>query len=101
MSKQSILIRYNNPTKYDLAPYKSIWKVSIDKEKSYYYIQLSEDETISKWMEMGDFLAKAFCAFFGENHPRSEKFIDHCCELYYNQSKENPISAVRISNIIQ
>lgn len=97
----NILIRYSNPTKYDLAPQGTIWKVCVDNENSYCYIQLGNQEDhngqeISDWKLMGEFLEKAFLPFFSEDKTYSKKFIEHALDLYFNQSKDNPISPVNI-----
>jgi len=100
MEAQNILIRYTNPTKYDVAPLGTIWKVAVDDNNNYCYIQLGTDkennQIVSEWKLMGEFLEKAFLPFFSDQKTYSRKFIEHALDLYFNQSKNDPISPVNI-----
>jgi hypothetical protein len=98
MEAQNILVRYSNPTKYDLAPQGTIWKVCVDDKKNYCYIQLGTENDVSEWKLMGEFLEKAFLPFFADEKTHSQKFVEHCLDLYFNQSNKDPISPVTICN---
>jgi len=95
----NILVRYSNPTKYDLAPQGTIWKVCVDDKEHYCYIQLGTDKEESEWKLMGEFLEKAFLPFFSDQKTYSEKFIEHSLNLYFNQSSDDPISPVFICKV--
>ena len=101
MEAQNILIRYSNPTKYDLASLGTIWKVCVDDKNSYCFIQLGiekdmNNQEVSDWKLVGEFFEKAFLPFFSDEKTYSKKFIEHALELYFNQSKDDPISSVNI-----
>ena len=73
-------VRYCAPTKYDLAPYKTVAKVH--KDNGYdFYIQLSHNQEDPKWERMGNMLEIAFSSEFD----RSD-FIDEAMVWYENET---------------
>ena len=79
MEQENILLmeRYHNPTEKDCAPYGTIWKVVVDQETSYFYVQIKDNAKEPEWIPMDKFLEKALEPLYA-NKP----FIDYCIEIY-------------------
>lgn len=65
------------PTRYDIAPYRTICYVK-GIETTSVYIQLNDDEQAPDWVTIGDFLTKAF-----NNKLQDGLFIDECIKHYH------------------
>ena len=55
--------KLNRPTKYDIHPFKTIWVAELENGNEQ-YIQLSRDENIALWSNLGSFLEK----YYKEKH---------------------------------
>lgn len=74
------IIRYNAPTRYDLAPYGSICKVMEENESYKLYFQISESPDTATWITVGELLEKTFNSFLMDN-----EFINACIDIYTNK----------------
>lgn len=72
--------KYCVPSVLDKAPFGTIAKMIIDKEKDEYvlYIQLSEDDQKPRWEKLGKFFEEVFNEEFVSHEP----FIDTCLALF-------------------
>ena len=76
------IIRYCPPSKFDNAPYGTIYHVFNEDNLPYsLYIQVSADEDVPHWEAMGDFLAIAFIQSVDD-----ATFIQDCLKLYKRQT---------------
>ncbi len=50
-----VISKFNRPTPYDHAEYGQIWVAELEGGVEQ-YIQLSRDEKIAQWWQLGDFL---------------------------------------------
>lgn len=83
VSNKRLLVKYVAPTKLDIAPVKTLWKVSSSKDTSEMYVQINEDIMNPKWERMGIFLEKALCEML-----ENKLFVDECYRLYiHHQNK--------------
>ena len=80
------LIKYSAPTKFDKAPYLTLWASMKDMGASDLYVQISEDEELPTWIQMGPLLEKAFDEFF-----ENEKFMKSAIELYRSRGTSSVI----------
>jgi hypothetical protein len=71
-----MLVRHTHPTKFEVAPYGTIWKEIDDENKNVLFIQLGKDGGVN-WVKMGDFLEGIFEGLMGE-----EEFIEGCMYLH-------------------
>ena len=67
------LIKYTPPSKYDTAPYATIWQVEKSDKPVDLYVQVSQDELSPNWIPMGDLLILVF-----KDDIYSDKFIQEC-----------------------
>ncbi len=67
------------PTRYDNAPYRTIYKVKGECDVVHEYIQLNDDETNPQWVSVGDFLYRAF-----SNKLSNQEFLDECIKNYHS-----------------
>jgi len=75
---------YRRPTKYDAAPYMSIWVHSHESAGNILYIQVSTDKLIADWQRLGDILEKAF-----EPYVDQEAFLTECLRLFSKPSSKS------------
>jgi hypothetical protein len=75
----NVLVRYTHPTKFEIAPYGTIWK-AMEDDKHMLFIQLGKEENVN-WVKMGDFLEGIFGKIIGE-----EEFIEGCLYLFESTS---------------
>jgi hypothetical protein len=71
------LVRYNIPTRYDMAPVGTVYKVQGDSVGYDLYIQLSEAEDHANWVRMGIFLEKIMSPLLED-----KSFMDHLLIAY-------------------
>ena len=76
---KSHLIKYSSPTKWDKAPYATIWRIE-EKHADVIFIQMSEDGENPQWVPMAEIMVKAFDRFYHDTN-----FINECIELYKAQ----------------
>jgi len=50
-----MIVRFGEPSKMDMAPYKSLCKVANSSNTVEIYIQMSHDEDNPNWVSMGTF----------------------------------------------
>lgn len=77
---QNVLTRYTHPTKFDVAPYGTLWKEVNSSGDYSLFIQLGKDisETNAvNWVGIGAFLETAF-----KESLLKPEFINKCLELY-------------------
>jgi hypothetical protein len=72
---KSHLVKYSSPTKWDKAPYTTIWRIEGDADVI--LIQMSEDPENPNWVPMADIMVKAFDRFYHDTN-----FLNECIELY-------------------
>lgn len=80
--------KYCPPSPLDKAPFGTVAKVIIDKEKDEHelYIQLSEDDSKIRWEKLGVFFEEVFDKEFVSN----TDFMERCLDLFKNlRDKEN------------
>lgn len=70
-----IIERYSNPTRYDLAPYGSIYKHD-DK----LFIQISKDPESSEWLPLGEFFEKIYTSSLNDD------FLKECLNTYESKN---------------
>jgi hypothetical protein len=70
------VMKYSSPTKFDKAPYSTIWRNKFDDHCDA-FIQVSEILDEPNWINMGTFLEKAF-----KEQLESEYFIEECLIKY-------------------
>jgi hypothetical protein len=76
------MIRYNDPTRYDKAPYGTICHVHGDDDVIIkQFIQLSTENTTAQWEPLGDFLLKVF-----HEQLSNTTFIQECLKKYHPPS---------------
>jgi len=81
--QKRLLVKYVAPTKLDIAPAKTIWKVSNNSNVSEIYIQVHEDMMKPKWERVGAFLEIALVEMI-----ENKSFMDECFRLFsYHQDK--------------
>jgi len=87
---KNILIKYVSPTKYDIAPVKTIWKV-MNQDKYELFIQINEDVQNPHWEKIGNFLEKAFTQML-----ENKIFVSECYRLYMylEDSPQHKINAL-------
>jgi len=73
---KSHLVKYSTPTKWDKAPYATIWRVKND-DSDLIFIQMSEDSDNPNWVPIADIMIKSFERFYHDSN-----FINECIELY-------------------
>lgn len=93
VANKRLLVKYVAPTKFDIAPIKTIWKYTNNQKVSEIYIQMNEDMLNPKWERMGTFLEKSLCEMI-----ESKSFIDECFRLY-SHHQDNPLD--KISKILK
>jgi hypothetical protein len=74
---KSHLVKYSAPTKWDPAPYTTIWRIKNDADADLIFMQMSEDWENPNWIPMADIMVKAFNRFYTD-----ATFIDECIALY-------------------
>lgn len=79
--------KYCVPSVLNKAPFGTIAKMIIDKEKDEYvlYIQLSDDENKPRWEKLGKFFEEVFDEEFVSNEP----FMEMCLALFKNLRDKN------------
>jgi hypothetical protein len=68
-----IVIKHTIPGKYNLEPYKTVWKVEGTDNPDLKYIQISKDEQSPNWVTIGDFLQLVF-----KPEIEKEEFLEEC-----------------------
>lgn len=71
-----MIIRYTAPpTKYDIAPYKTLCKIHLNDSgsDSQLFIQMAEDEMNPVWMSVEELVIQAFKPLFED-----QAFLDDC-----------------------
>jgi len=58
-----MLVKFAAPTKFDLAPYLSLWQKRNDDGSVKYFVQTSQDDTKPLWEEVGMLLEEA-CEYY-------------------------------------
>lgn len=71
------VMKYSCPTKYDMAPYSTMWRAHKDNDECDVFIQVSEIIQEPTWINIGTFLEKSF-----EEQLENENFIDDCLKRY-------------------
>lgn len=66
------------PTRYDVAPYRTICRVKEECGTISEFIQLNDDESNPQWVTLGDFLYRAFAGKLSD-----QEFIDECIKKYH------------------
>lgn len=75
------VIRYCAPTRYDHAPYMTIWKAQVDEPDI--YIQTADLESEPQWVKIGTLLEVGFQDFIS-----NAEFVNECVRLYrYHMDK--------------
>ena len=74
MDEETLITRYNPPTRFDYAKQGTICKVLNDKVT--YYIQAAKDDTI-EWKPIGTIFAETFSDLFD-----NEEFIEELMKIY-------------------
>lgn len=85
------VVKYVPPTKFEQAPYATLWVQIRDDGQSDIYIQMSEEEAEPNWQKMGWLLEQVFDEFIED-----PKFIRECLNAY----KEVPKSYVDLARIL-
>lgn len=80
ISNERILIRYTHPTKFEEAPYGTLWKEMNSSGGYTLFIQMGKDTV--NWVGIGVFLEMVF-----KNSLLEPRFIDHCLEVYERNGK--------------
>jgi len=70
------LTKYSAPTKWDKAPYATIWKIS-HEDGDDIRIQISRDIDNPVWVALPEVLVKAFHRFYSD-----PSFVDECISMY-------------------
>lgn len=70
------LAKHTSPTKWDKAPYTTIWRIE-DPSQPLIFIQMSQDMENPNWTPMHDVMVKAFDKFYSD-----QTFVDSCIKLY-------------------
>lgn len=79
---KSHLVKYHSPTKWDKAPYATIWRATTDGDDAI-CIQMSKDIENPNWVPLPDVLVKAFNRFYTD-----PCFIQECINMYEAQQKQ-------------
>lgn len=88
------MIRYSHPTKYDLAPYGTMWRAIGDEGRFELYIQVSDDQDNPTWVSIPAFFEKVFIDF-----TQDPKFMDECLILYKENVDKSVAAIQSIMNI--
>jgi hypothetical protein len=86
------ILRYNSTTRYDTAPFGTVYNVVQENGSHERFIQLSRDETIAAWKPMHYLLETIM-----HEQLEDQNFVDALLETYENKSLE---SFTKISNIL-
>ena len=81
--KMIVIERYTIPTRYDLAPFGTIYRNGED-----YFIQLSKDPESSYWITLGVFLEKVL-----GGSSMTDEFLQECLKLYENKVELREINS--------
>lgn len=85
------LSKFRKPTKYDAAPFKSLWVFNHESGGNCVYVQMSENHLLPDWKRLGDMLEIAFLPFI-----ENEAFLTECLNLYAQQYDKTFIKIVQI-----
>ena len=85
------LVKHTSPTRYDTAPYATLWVLHGDKHANHdrIWLQTSDDMDRMDWQEMPEVLGSVFEQFY--SNPR---FIDECL-MVLREKKEKQRSSVK------
>lgn len=83
-SSKHIITKYVTPTKFDIAPLKTIWNVVKNDKSTEFYIQLSDDTNNPRWEKVGTFLEKSLVKLID-----NKMFINECFRLFMH-NEDNP-----------
>jgi hypothetical protein len=83
----SHLVKYTMPTKFDKAPYLTIWRVK-DQSGDVISIQMSKDMDQPDWRLLPEILVKAFYRFYID-----PLFVEEVVKLY-EESGDNKKSGI-------
>jgi hypothetical protein len=75
MGRSKMIERHATPTKYERAPFMTIYRVKSDQE-SQLWIQINQDEQKPSWQRLGSLMEKAFSQFVSD-----DKFLEMCLRL--------------------
>lgn len=69
--------KFSVPTKFDMAPYGTVWKSLGDGENYELWIQACRDQFDPQWIKMGSFLERVYKDKFTD-----EKWLNEILKLY-------------------
>ena len=82
METKQIVVRYSVPTRYDTAPFGTLYQVhGDDHQDKVLYIQVSHDVDQPEWMRMSDFLEHVF-----RNEIYDYRFVSALLDMFHDDT---------------
>jgi hypothetical protein len=92
--KQDLTIRYNPPSKYEIAPYGEIYKVMGENESYELFVQCSSNLDAPEWKPVSLVLMDAFKPFI------SSILLSHCLALSSGKPEDRVGHLNQIKNLL-
>ncbi len=79
-----MITRFHRPTKFDKAPYGTVYQALVDEDQVIYYLQISAKEDVPTWKLMSEVLIKSFEGLFS-----SDEFMHMILSLFERAKKKD------------